>query len=286
MQAVFDILNFGINFSSYDHLQFPGVVPRTFLGSMIVSVLCVPLKILIRFFSLPELYQQIACRSVIGFLSWISFVHFRNGVQEKFGSRASQLTGVLTAFQFHICFYMSRSLPNVFALMLSLNAFAFWLKVSLSTNSLASTLGKFVRGLTMLSVTVFARTGPANAQHRAADDNNGHLPLRRAHPTGALYSAPAHSTRGSAACVIWCICSHCAQLTDLCVFGKSAAPSCTIYLRYCVMFLLVDPVHRHSISWHRNRRGLSARHGGSGFRALAGVSFSLLSSRTLVNDTS
>jgi alpha-1,6-mannosyltransferase len=129
MQAVFDIMNFGINLSSYDHLQFPGVVPRTFLGSMVVSVLCVPLKILIRFFSLPELYQQIACRSVVGFLSWISFVHFRNGVEEKFGTRASQLTGVLTAFQFHICFYMSRSLPNVFALMLSLNAFAFWLKV-------------------------------------------------------------------------------------------------------------------------------------------------------------
>ena len=130
MQAIFDITQFGSNLNSYDHLEFPGVVPRTFLGAVPVSIVLLPLRKLITFFSMPELYDQMAARTVIGLFSWLSYVHFRNGIETKFGTRASQLTGVLTSFQFHICFYMSRSLPNVFALMLCLNAFAFWLKVS------------------------------------------------------------------------------------------------------------------------------------------------------------
>ena len=129
MQAMFDILNFGSNLGKYDHLEFPGVVPRTFIGALIISFLTLPLRALVSFLALPDLYKQIACRVVLGMVSWISFVHFRNGVSFRFGTRASQLSGVLTSFQFHICFYMSRSLPNIFALALCLNAFAFWLKV-------------------------------------------------------------------------------------------------------------------------------------------------------------
>ena len=129
MQALFDLTNFGTNFSNYDHLEFPGVVPRTFIGSIVIAILALPANMLISYLQWPVLYHQLATRSVLGIVSWVSFVHFRNGVAQKFGERASQLTGVLTSFQFHICFYMSRTLPNVFALILCLNAFAFWLKV-------------------------------------------------------------------------------------------------------------------------------------------------------------
>lgn len=130
MQAVFDISTFGFDIKSYDHLEFPGVVPRTFIGSLLLNVLYIPLKYLIAVADLPGLYNQIAMRCVLGAVCWLSYAHFRNGVAVKFGKRASQLTGVLTAFQFHICFYMTRTLPNVFALALCLNAFAFWLKVA------------------------------------------------------------------------------------------------------------------------------------------------------------
>lgn len=129
MQALHDIAEFGTNLSYYDHLEFPGVVPRTFIGSIFIAVLSWPAHILLAYFNIPVLYNQIACRSILGLLSCLSIAHFRNGITSKFGERASQLTGLLLACQFHICFYMSRTLPNVFALILCLNAYAFWLKV-------------------------------------------------------------------------------------------------------------------------------------------------------------
>jgi alpha-1,6-mannosyltransferase len=129
MQAIFDLSTFGGHTQFYDHLEFPGVVPRSFIGPLIVALLSYPFNALATTYSVPVVYNQIICRSVLGALVWVSFVHFRNGVEGRFGRRASQLTGLLTSFQFHICFYMSRTLPNTFALALSLNAFGLWLKV-------------------------------------------------------------------------------------------------------------------------------------------------------------
>ena len=132
MQAIYDLLHFGLRLEAYDHIQFPGVVPRSFLGSLAVYIVSLPVHLVLRALALPAIYGQITCRCALGLICWASFVHFRNGIAAKFGMRASQFAVIFASFQFHLCFYMSRTLPNTFALAMCLNAFAYWLKVNRS----------------------------------------------------------------------------------------------------------------------------------------------------------
>ena len=132
MQAVFDLLTFGpLRLDYFDHLQFPGVVPRTFLGAIVIGIVSFPFHTILFLAGISGHYQQILVRFVLGLLCWIAFTLFRNATEEKFGVRVGQLLSTLTMIQFHICFYMSRSLPNTFALISCLIAYSFWLKVML-----------------------------------------------------------------------------------------------------------------------------------------------------------
>ena len=57
-----------------------------------------------------------------------SLQRFRSAIRSKFGSETSLWHQLITTSQFHIMFYASRPLPNIFALAIFLNAIAFWLK--------------------------------------------------------------------------------------------------------------------------------------------------------------
>ena len=129
LQAIHDLTEFGVlNLQNFDHLQFPGVVPRTFIGPLIVASLSFPFDVILKLIAAPSFYMQIVCRLIVGVLTWLSFFSFKVGIQFRFGRRVAQFSGILCALQFHICFYMSRTLPNTFALCFCLVGFGQWLR--------------------------------------------------------------------------------------------------------------------------------------------------------------
>lgn len=133
MQAMHDLLYVRHNISSYDHIEFPGVVPRTFIGSIVVSAIASPILLLCQFiYPVPKIWMQIVCRSILGCLAWIACCYFHDAVSIKFSKRTANLSMLLLATQFHLPFYMSRPLPNTFALICTLYANGLWISVRLT----------------------------------------------------------------------------------------------------------------------------------------------------------
>ncbi|KAM7442515.1 dolichyl-P-Man:Man(7)GlcNAc(2)-PP-dolichol alpha-1 [Porites harrisoni] len=127
MQATHDLLYHRGNISKYDHLEFPGVVPRTFLGPVVVSSLAYPVITGLNVAGASKLWSQIVVRFSLGIISLFAFSKFRSSISLTFGSDVGVFLALITASQFHLLFYLSRPLPNTFALVLVLFAFRFWL---------------------------------------------------------------------------------------------------------------------------------------------------------------
>lgn len=120
--------------------MFPGVVPRSFLGPAVVSVVASPLvsaqtaaftAMNPQWQSHPEStrhYAQITVRLVLALLVTLAFRNFQLATSGVFGHTEANLLAVITAAQFHVPFYMSRPLPNIFALVLVLCGLASWLR--------------------------------------------------------------------------------------------------------------------------------------------------------------
>lgn len=121
VQAMHDLLflNPKTEISLFDHLEFSGVVPRTFLGPLFVIVCASPILMPLRlFFSfLPKLVYLYVCRVTLGILGLCAFSALRRAVRRvsKFPNFSTILTAI-TISQFHYLFYISRPLANTFAM--------------------------------------------------------------------------------------------------------------------------------------------------------------------------
>jgi alpha-1,6-mannosyltransferase len=121
IQATHDILVYGTptrnvqqRLSLYDHFEFPGAVPRTFMGPVVLAGLSQPIIALVGF-----QYAQLVVRGVLGTINAGALLVFKSQVEKAFGRSTSRWYALLQASQFHLMFYASRTLPNMFAFPLS-----------------------------------------------------------------------------------------------------------------------------------------------------------------------
>ena len=132
LQATHDLYYLGLFPASntelllYDHLSYPGVVPRTFMGPLILATFC-------RFLTVV-CYPCIHLADypmVIMFLArlFLLFIHLQAWFRlaKVVGGYKGSYLLLVTAVQFHVPFYASRMLPNTFALVVVLHAYADWI---------------------------------------------------------------------------------------------------------------------------------------------------------------
>jgi alpha-1,6-mannosyltransferase len=150
LQATHDILKHGIpsprlgleevasKFASdYDHFSFPGAVPRTFVGALALAAASQPVLWLD-----SHVDRQFLARAILGLFNAFALLWYARGLHRAFGRATALWFLLFQASQFHVAYYASRTLSNMFAFGIStshqlLIAFA-RLIVGSSYNRLAS----------------------------------------------------------------------------------------------------------------------------------------------------
>lgn len=127
LQATHDVLFHGRDIAAYDHLAFPGVVPRTFLGSIVLATAAAPGAAAIRALGLPKLAVQLLVRVLLATGTCFALWRVHRATEFRFGRNVAIASSVLLCVTPHTLFYASRTLPNTFALLLVAHAIAEWL---------------------------------------------------------------------------------------------------------------------------------------------------------------
>lgn len=128
------------NHLPWDHTQFPGVVPRTFVGAFLIGM---PLKLAKYFMSRgvstdnvkedeePDLTTQfvlqIGSRFALSSFLVLSLSAVTRAIHKRYGLSFRLCFLLATVSQFHYMFYAGRFLPNTFAAILANLVFASWI---------------------------------------------------------------------------------------------------------------------------------------------------------------
>eukprot|EP00056_Hartaetosiga_gracilis_P004996 m.80201 g.80201 ORF g.80201 m.80201 type:complete len:496 (-) comp12007_c0_seq1:1467-2954(-) len=129
LHAIHDIVYHGTNTSQYDHHEFPGVVPRTFIGSIVIGV---PVKVISILLGNEgdggfKFMTMLLGRGLLALVNCACVGVLLNAIQKSFSTAIMWYTALVCASQFHFIFYISRTLPNTFALPFVTLAFACWM---------------------------------------------------------------------------------------------------------------------------------------------------------------
>ncbi|EPE29669.1 hypothetical protein GLAREA_00829 [Glarea lozoyensis ATCC 20868] len=132
IQATHDILTHGLPLNplnttllnAYDHISFPGAVPRTFIGALLLAAVSKPILLL----TSPGKAQYIV-RAVLGLWNARCLFSFRDTLVAAFGEGVGRWYLLLQLSQFHVVYYASRTLPNMFAFGFTTLAMGYFIPV-------------------------------------------------------------------------------------------------------------------------------------------------------------
>lgn len=187
-QAVHDAIFHTNDLHLWDHKEFPGVVPRTFVGPLILGKVTKTvaramevfvnsnpvtkrifrseqvwgeLKHLVETLNEEEtfvrtkMHYQVIMRMVLGLLSTFSLHRFHSVIGKNFGNDVAVYASVLALAQFHLAFYASRPLPNIFAFVLTTFALSLWLEDRKNLKINRSVLDTLAVAIVSMVVAVF-----------------------------------------------------------------------------------------------------------------------------------
>ncbi|KAL4738729.1 Alg9-like mannosyltransferase family-domain-containing protein [Aspergillus similis] len=136
IQAIHDIETYGIPThnvkdvlrAEYDHFTFPGAVPRTFAGAVALSGLSSPIIWLKH-----DIDRQFVARAILGLFNAFSILYFASSLRRAAGKATAVWYLLFQASQFHVLYYASRTLSNMFAFGMTTFALAFLLPEPVSS---------------------------------------------------------------------------------------------------------------------------------------------------------
>lgn len=124
----------------WDHTQYPGVVPRTFIGALLIGL---PLKLAKGFIQnsfvaddyhvkddhdfTAQFILQLSSRFALTTFFTLSLSKLLGAIHRKYGLGYRFSFLIITVSQFHYMYYAGRFLPNTYAAILSNYVFASWI---------------------------------------------------------------------------------------------------------------------------------------------------------------